>query len=310
MKAVRIMVKAANALLSAAAVLFLITAGSYSAYALWDNAQVYSTADNVMSELLSLKPKPGAQEDNGASFEELLAVNGDVCAWLTLDGTRIDYPILQGEDNLSYINTDVYGSFALAGSIFLDSRCDNTFHDARIWRVTVSVSYDDNGRLTAVPTIRENESAPKADGIVFNNSYDPTFGFKELTVKKVWDDDGYKSRTTSVKIQLLHNGRVYDTVTLNACNEWTYTWPRLLFDGDNTWEINESPKPYRYRVSYTSNFTNDYETYYVTVTNTYRPGSLIQTGQLNWPIFVLGGIGIALVVIGVVRSKRGKDDNA
>ena len=190
------------------------------------------------------------------------------------------------------------------------STLTNMRYDARIWRVTVSVSYDDNGRLTAVPTIRENESAPKADGIVFNNSYDPTFGFKELTVKKVWDDDGYKSRPTSVKIQLLHNGRVYDTVTLNARNEWTYTWPRLLFDGDNTWEINESPKPYRYRVSYTSNFTNDYETYYVTVTNTYRPGSLIQTGQLNWPIFVLGGIGIVLVVIGVVRSKRGKDDNA
>ena len=129
MKAVRILVKAAKALLSAAAVLFLITAGSYSAYALWDNAQVYSTADNLMSELLSLKPKPGAQEDNGASFEELLAVNGDVCAWLTLDGTRIDYPILQGEDNLSYINTDVYGDFALAGSIFLDSDCDGSFHD-------------------------------------------------------------------------------------------------------------------------------------------------------------------------------------
>ena len=144
MKAVRILVKAANALLSAAAVLFLITAGSYSAYALWDNAQVYSTADNVMSELLSLKPKPGAQEDNGASFEELLAVNGDVCAWLTLDGTRIDYPILQGEDNLSYINTDVYGNFALAGSIFLDSRCDNTFHDAY---ALVYGHHMDNGRM-------------------------------------------------------------------------------------------------------------------------------------------------------------------
>ena len=36
---------------------------------------------------------------------------------------------MQGEDNLSYINTDVYGEFALAGSIFLDSSCDNTFHD-------------------------------------------------------------------------------------------------------------------------------------------------------------------------------------
>ena len=82
---------------------------------------------------------------------------------------------------------------------------------------------------------------------MFNNSYDPTFRIQGAYGKKVWDDDGYKSRPTSVKIQLLHNGRVYDTVTLNARNEWTYTWPRLLFDGDNTWEINESPKPYRYR---------------------------------------------------------------
>lgn len=56
----------------------------------------------------------------------------------------IDYPILQGEDNLSYINTDVYGSFALAGSIFLDSRCDNTFHDAY---ALVYGHHMDNGRM-------------------------------------------------------------------------------------------------------------------------------------------------------------------
>ena len=63
------------------------------------------------------------------SFDELLAVNEDVCAWLTIDNTRIDYPVLQGETNLDYINTDVYGNFALAGSIFLDSRNDKTFAD-------------------------------------------------------------------------------------------------------------------------------------------------------------------------------------
>ena len=186
------------------------------------------------------------------------------------------------------------------------STLTNMRYDARIWRVTVSVSYDDNGRLTAVPTIRENESAPKADGIVFNNSYDPTFRFKELTVKKVWDDDGYKSRPTSVKIQLLHNGMVYDTVTLNARNEWTYTWPRLLFDGDNTWEINESPKPYRYRVSYTSNFTNDYETYYGDRDQHLPPRQPYPDRAAQLAHLRLRRIGIALVVIGVVRSKRGR----
>ena len=129
MNASKMFLRAAESLVSAAVILFLAIAGLYSAYALWDNAQVYAAVDNVQSELLALKPKVDAAEEEGASFEELLAINSDVCAWLTLDNTEIDYPVLQGEDNLSYINTDVYGNFALAGSIFLDSRCDNTFHE-------------------------------------------------------------------------------------------------------------------------------------------------------------------------------------
>ena len=123
----RFFLKTANSLVSLVVILFLTVAGVYSGYALWDNAQVYAAVDDVQSELLKLKPD--AAEEDGASFEELLAVNPDVCAWLTLDNTGIDYPVVQGEDNLSYINTDVYGEFALAGSIFLDSSCDNTFHD-------------------------------------------------------------------------------------------------------------------------------------------------------------------------------------
>lgn len=127
MKVSRRFLKAANSLVTLVVVVFLVAAGAYSIYALWDNAQVYAAVDDVQSELLKLKPV--VEEDGGASFEELRAINPDVCAWLTLDNTEIDYPVLQGEDNLTYINTDVYGNFALAGSIFLDSHCDNTFHD-------------------------------------------------------------------------------------------------------------------------------------------------------------------------------------
>ena len=96
MNASKLILKAADSLVSAAVILFLAVAGLYSAYALWDNAQVYAAVDNVQSELLALKPTAEAvEEDGGASFEELLAINPDVCAWLTLDGTQIDYPILQ-----------------------------------------------------------------------------------------------------------------------------------------------------------------------------------------------------------------------
>ena len=54
MNASKLILKAADSLVSAAVILFLAVAGLYSAYALWDNAQVYAAVDNVQSELLAL----------------------------------------------------------------------------------------------------------------------------------------------------------------------------------------------------------------------------------------------------------------
>ena len=125
----RFILKLANSLLNFVMIISLLLAGTYAGYALWDNNQVYAAASNVQADMIKLKPILTENEDEGASFEELLAINKDVCAWVTVDNTNIDFPILQGETNLTYINRDVYGNFALAGSIFLDSRNDKEFHD-------------------------------------------------------------------------------------------------------------------------------------------------------------------------------------
>ena len=114
--------RAANGLLDGVTALLVLLAVVWSGYALWDNSRVYAAADNVQAGLLAFKPQP--QEDNSLSFGQLRDINPDVCGWLTLDGTAIDYPVVQGESNFTYLNTDVYGSFALAGSIFLDVDCD------------------------------------------------------------------------------------------------------------------------------------------------------------------------------------------
>lgn len=128
MKTSKILLKAANTIISAVVVISLCTAGLYAAYALWDNSRIYAAAEDVQADMKKLKPDP--EDQGGASFEELFAINSDVCGWLSLDNTKIDYPVLQGETNLTYINQDVYGNFALAGSIFLDARNDRTFTDA------------------------------------------------------------------------------------------------------------------------------------------------------------------------------------
>ena len=91
-------------------------------YAMIDAVMVYYNANDQSV----LKFKPHGKEE-AAVLREL---SDDAVAWLTVDGTHIDYPVMQGKDNSEYLNKDPYGDYALSGSIFLDSRCDGEFKDA------------------------------------------------------------------------------------------------------------------------------------------------------------------------------------
>lgn len=127
---IRWLIKAGNALLNFIVILCLCISGAYAAFALWDNNRIYTAAGNVQADMVKIKPVVEEEGEGGASFDELLAINPDVCAWVSLDNTKIDHPVLQGETNLTYINRDVYGEFALAGSIFLDTRNERDFSNA------------------------------------------------------------------------------------------------------------------------------------------------------------------------------------
>jgi sortase B len=122
-KALKILSSAVNGFILLSMLLVL----AYSAYSLWDNRQVITAAENVRSEMIRIKPEP--DESGRPDFSQLHEINPDVVGWISLPNTEIDYPILQGKDNLSYITTDVYGKYAVAGSIFLDTRCSADFSD-------------------------------------------------------------------------------------------------------------------------------------------------------------------------------------
>lgn len=83
----------------------------------------------VSDDLMKYKPSLSENED-GESMEELQKINPDICGWLTIDDTHIDYPVVQGETDMEYVNKDVYGEFALSGSIFLDSQNNSDFSDS------------------------------------------------------------------------------------------------------------------------------------------------------------------------------------
>lgn len=116
----------------------------------------------------------------------------------------------------------------------------------------------------------------------------------DLTVKKVWDDSG-KNRPGSVKIGLFADGEEIDRVNLSRQNGWKHTWRDL--DGGREYEVRELDVPRGYTATY--RIRNGV----VTVTNT---ATLIQTGQLNWPVPVMAVSGLVLLMIGMIllRDRR------
>ncbi|MCL2365455.1 MAG: class B sortase [Oscillospiraceae bacterium] len=103
-------------------IIFLLIA--FSCYAIWDSGQVHNIASHRQYEMY----KPTVAGDT-TSFEDLQTINPDVFAWLTVYGTNIDYPVVQGQDNKIYVNTNARGRHALSGAIFLDFRSAPDFSD-------------------------------------------------------------------------------------------------------------------------------------------------------------------------------------
>lgn len=96
----------------------------YGGWALYDG---YNTNRNALSDPELIRYRP--TEDAGVDLVKLRAVNPDVVGWITLDDTDIDYPVLQGADDMTYVNRDVYGRFSLSGSIYLAAACAGDFSD-------------------------------------------------------------------------------------------------------------------------------------------------------------------------------------
>ena len=150
-----------------------------------------------------------------------------------------------------------------------------------------TVSYSTVGTMTTITNTR-NYTPPT-----------PPTSPLDITVHKVWSSDDGKDRPDSVTVTLYNGDAAYDTVRLGAWNNWSYSWKDLNAYGN--WQVIETNIPKGYVPSYrVSNGV-------VTITNT---RSLIQTGQLNWPIWVLGGAGLALVALGGAVLVKKKKHNA
>ncbi len=120
-----------------------------------------------------------------------------------------------------------------------------------------------------------------------------------VTIKKVWNTDGSTEATDRVTVQLLKNGNVVKTAILNAQNNWQVTYADML--ESDAYSVKEVDVPKGFTATYKQNG------YLFTVTNT---STLIQTGQLMWPIPVLAVSGMLLIAAGIVLLQKKRKTNA
>jgi len=120
---------------------------------------------------------------------------------------------------------------------------------------------------------------------------------EELLVRKAWKGNSV-SRLTAVSIDLYCDGVFQETVTLNAKNKWSYSWP--INQNACAWTVRESAVPDGFTMSVTETESG----FVVTNTCPNKSSKLPQTGQLWWPVPLLLIAGSAMLTAGILMKRR------
>ena len=92
--------------------------------------------EGELDELLSLKTEGEADTDNEViktpegkkilkQYKKLYKRNSDLIGWVTVDGTPIDYPVMQTKkDPELYLHCNYKKEYDVNGLPFLDAKCD------------------------------------------------------------------------------------------------------------------------------------------------------------------------------------------
>ena len=93
-------------------------------YLLFQNAKQTKETQDLNVQLVEVRQETETEEDNTDWSKGMLDINSDYKGWLTIYGTQISEPVVQGETNETYLRTNINGEHAEAGTLFLDETTD------------------------------------------------------------------------------------------------------------------------------------------------------------------------------------------
>ena len=165
----------------------------YSGYVLYDTFNTQNQAFSGGWDVLQFKPE--IIEDGETPLEgqnRLAAINQDYRAWLTMYETNIDYPVMQGTNDLYYASHDIYGDASLTGAIYLAAGNTSDFTDA--YNLIYGHHMDNGAMFGALDKyLEEQYIPPHKEGVLIT-----TTAVYDLEVFAVIETDAYESKVYGV----------------------------------------------------------------------------------------------------------------
>lgn len=134
------------------------------------------TAESALPEEPQATATPLPQAEILPQYRELYEKNSDMVGWLRIDGTDIDYPVMQTPgDNEYYLRRGFDKVYATSGSLFLDERCSLGPDTTANWLI-YGHNMSDGSMLGQLDRYEDPEFYAEH----------PTFTFDTLTTPGTW----------------------------------------------------------------------------------------------------------------------------
>ncbi len=97
-----------------------------------DETVTQTENQNDAEEIVHISNQPNTIDEAPVNLKKYMDQNSDTVGYIRIEGTNIDYPVVQSDNNEYYINRDFETCPNKSGAIFLDFRCDvNDFSKTR-----------------------------------------------------------------------------------------------------------------------------------------------------------------------------------
>ena len=169
--------------------------------------QEYNEVDKTYGSIIDIcideqsdNPQVEQLESFKVNWEELKSINEDAIAWIKIDDTNINYPIVQGESNESYLYKDINGKYSKGGCIFVDSEIEQPFRTLNT--IIYGHNLNDGAIFNNLKNYSNNEYAKKHNEVkIYLPEYSEPiiyqiFAFCKINEKNT---DFYKTEVTNLE---------------------------------------------------------------------------------------------------------------